>query len=176
VRRGLLGFGLIAALAYAGIDWLQDNVEVVTLHVSGTVEDFYPRLFVVDDGSTVWVRAERPDRLWLDPLRENPRVVLQRGDRDITYHAQVWDGQGSHDEVDDLFRAKYGVLDELSGWFWRRDAVPIRLEPPEAFATSATGFGASAPPPHSRSSIPPRTSRSRRVPRPRNRRGVGGRR
>src|SRR5262249_47567588 len=138
-RRGMLGIALCTALVYAGFDWVQDNVEVVTMHISGKVDDYFPTLFIVDDpddSSTVWVRAERPDRLWLDPLRENPRVVVHRGDSDIAYRAQVSDDddERTQDAVDDLFRAKYGVLDSVAAWIWRRDAVPIRLVPPDRVA------------------------------------------
>ena len=125
-RKSILGLGLCTALAYAGYDWARKNVEVVTLHVSGRMES-YPRVFVVDDPPVVWIRAERPDRIWLRSLRDNPRVVLQRDHRDVAYQATV--GDGDRARIDALFRAKYGVLDRVSGWIWQRDAVPVRLEP-----------------------------------------------
>jgi hypothetical protein len=134
-RKSILGLGLCAALAYAGYDWVSTHVEVVTLHAAG-LHDYYPRLFIVDDGSAAWIRAERPDRLWLAPLRENPRVVVRRGDQDLPYTAVVWNGEGAHESVDALFLAKYGLLDRVSGWVWRRDAVPIRLEPRDPWSTA----------------------------------------
>jgi hypothetical protein len=127
-RRSILGLGLCAALAYAGLDWVEAHVEVVTLHASGN-HDHYPSLFIVDDPPAAWIRAERPDRFWLASVRENPDVVVSRGDRDFAYRAVVWNGEGSHERVDELFRSKYGVVDWVSGWLWRRDAVPVRLEP-----------------------------------------------
>jgi hypothetical protein len=126
---------LCAALVFAGLDWTGKNVEVVTLHVSGGYTDHYPRVFIVDDPPAVWVRAERPDRLWLASLRSNPEVVVHRNDSDIAYHAQVWEGEGSHEHVDRLFRAKYGAFDRVAAWISRRDAVPIRLEPQSEFAS-----------------------------------------
>jgi hypothetical protein len=132
-HRGILGIGLGAALVLAGVDWAEKNVEVVTLHVAGRSSDFYPRLFVVDDAPAIWIRAERPDRLWLSAVRENPAVTVHRGDRDIAYHAQVGSSDAGHEWVDKLFRAKYGALDRLAAWVWRRDAVPIRLVPSDQY-------------------------------------------
>ena len=128
-RKSILGLGICAALAYAGLDWTEKNVEVVTLHASKGANDYSPRLFVVDGDGAVWIRAERPDRLWLAAVRENPDVVLSRGERDIAYHAAIWNGDAGHQYIDDLFRAKYGLVDRLAAAFWRRDSVPIRLDP-----------------------------------------------
>src|SRR2546422_577952 len=113
-RRGILGMAMFAALFFAGLDWTQRNVEVVTLRVSGAYTEHYTRVFIVDDPPVVWVRAERPDRLWLAPLRSNPEVVVYRGDSEIAYHAEVWDGDG--ERVERLFRAKYGVFDRVAAW------------------------------------------------------------
>src|SRR5438445_10934029 len=128
-RKSILGLGICAALGYAGLDWAEKNVEVVTLHASGSIGDYYPELFVVDDPPAIWVRAERSDRLWLPTVRANPDVVVHRGDLDVAYHAEVWNGDGGHERVDELFRAKYGWIDGVAAWVWRRNAVPIRLIP-----------------------------------------------
>ena len=112
-RRGILGIAFCAALFFAGLDWTQKNVEVVTLHVSGGYTDHYPQVFIVDDPPGVWVRAERPDRIWLASLRSNPEVVVSRGGHDVAYHAEVWNGDGGHQRIDELFRAKYGAFDRL---------------------------------------------------------------
>jgi hypothetical protein len=129
-RKSILGLGICAALAYAGEDWYEKNVEIVTVHATGALVDAYPRVFIVDDPPETWIRAERPDRIWLRAVRENPRVIVQRGDRTIAYHAVV--GEGDSARVDRLFREKYGVFDRISAWLWRRDAVRIRLEPTDS--------------------------------------------
>jgi hypothetical protein len=137
-RRTILGLGMCAALAYAAVDWAEKNIEVVTLHAVGAYSDYYTELFVVDDPDdprVVWIRAERPSRIWLKSVRANPEVVIHRRDLDINYHATVWNGEGGHEHVERLFRAKYGAIDRVVGWFFRRDAVPIRLEPSEKYAT-----------------------------------------
>ena len=111
---------------------------MVTLHASGAYSDYYTQLFIADDPDdprVAWIRAERPSRLWLKSVRANPDVVVRRRDRDIAYRATVWNGEGGHERVDRLFRVKYGAIDPVAGWFFRRDAVPIRLEPSEKYAT-----------------------------------------
>ena len=136
-RRSILGLGLCAALAYVAYDWVAKNVEVVTLHASGAYSDYYTQVFIADDpddSRVAWIRAERPSRLWLKSVRANPEVVVHRGDRDFAYHATVWNGEGGHERVDRLFRAKYGAIDQVAAWFFRRDAVPIRLEPSDVYA------------------------------------------
>ena len=130
-RKSILGLGICAALAYAGHDWYEKNVEIVTVHTTGALVDSYPRLLIVDDPPVIWIRAERPDRIWLRAMRENPRVTVHRGDRTVAYHATVGDGDSKR--VDRLFREKYGAFDQLSAWIWQRDAVPIRLEPEDVF-------------------------------------------
>ena len=138
-RRSILGLGLCLALAYAAFDWTRNNVEVVTLHASGAYSDYNTQLFIVDDPAdsrVAWLRAERPSRFWLKSLRANPEVAVRRGDREIAYHATVWSGEanGDRERVNRLFRTKYGAFDLVAGWFFRRDAVPIRLEPSEKYA------------------------------------------
>ena len=130
VRKRFLISALLALAAWYSLNWIETHVEIVTLHTRGSAQDHYTRVFIVDDdGPIAWIRAERPDRLWLASLREYPEVVVRRGDRDIAYHAIPWNGTGGHQRVDALFRAKYGVFDSVSGLLWWRDAVPIRLEP-----------------------------------------------
>jgi Domain of unknown function (DUF385). len=136
-RRSILGLGICVAFAYWAYDWAGKNIEVVTLHASGAYSDYYTQLFIVDDpddSKVKWIRAERPNRMWLKSVRANPEVVVHRADRDFAYRATVWDGQGDHERIDRLFRAKYGALDQAAAWFFRRDAVPIRLDPSDLYA------------------------------------------
>ncbi len=130
VRRGFLACALLVGAGAWSVNWVVANVEVATLHTRGAIQEHYTRVFVVDDdGPVVWVRAERPDRLWLKALRRNPDVILRRAGRDVPYRAVPWNGTGGHQRIDALFRDKYGAFDMLSGFVWRRDAVPIRLDP-----------------------------------------------
>ena len=127
---------MCAALVFAGLDWTRKNVEVVTLHVSGGYTDHYPRVFIVDEPPAVWVRAERPDRLWLDVAAVEPGG---RGAPRRTATSPITHRCGTATAITsasiELFRAKYGVFDRVAAWIWRRNAVPIRLEPRGELAT-----------------------------------------
>lgn len=128
-RPSILLLGILVTFAYAGLNWIE-TVEVATLRAQPVgLEPYEARVFVVDDPPFVWLRAERPDRPWLQAIEANPEVRLTRGGRDIPYYAIVSNREGTQEKVAALFREKYGVLDALSGWVSHRDAVPVRLEP-----------------------------------------------
>jgi hypothetical protein len=128
-RPSILMLGILVTLAYAGVNWIE-TVEVATLRARPLgMEPHVARVFVVDDPPFIWVRAERPDRLWLKAIQANPEVRLTRGGRETAYYAIVSNREGTQENVAALFHEKYGFLDTLSGWISARDAVPIRLEP-----------------------------------------------
>ena len=127
-RPHLYAISIVAACV-AGLGWLQSHVEMAMLGTTGLNRDHFTRVFVVDDSANVWVRADRPDRLWLDGLRERPDVTLERADGPIAYRAEIWPGEDAQAYVDGLFRDKYGPVDVVTGILWRRESVPIRLEP-----------------------------------------------
>ena len=128
---------MCVAFAYWAYDWARKNIEVVTLHASGAYSDYYTQLFIADDPEdtrVAWIRAERPGWLWLKSVRANPEVIVHRGDRDFAYHATVSSDGSDRDRVDRLFRAKYGAIDQVAAWLFRRDDVPIRLDPSDVYA------------------------------------------
>lgn len=132
VRRRFLVFALAAAALWYAKSWAETHVETVTLHIHGGVTDHFTTLFVVDDPPYVWVRAERPGRLWLASLRANSNVDLQRGAVSTPYVA--YPDETARPRVSRLFREKYGVIDQLAELLWQRDDVPIRLEPSDDVA------------------------------------------
>lgn len=128
VTRRMLLLALLAVTGWFAWTHVVEQMEIVTLFARGPSEDHYTRLWIVDGHEHTWVRAERPDRIWLEAVRANPNVTLWRDGRSEHMRAVVWNGNGATDHVDRLFRAKYGVLDAIAGFLWRRDSVPIRLE------------------------------------------------
>jgi hypothetical protein len=102
--------------------------EIAVLHTS-TVDnqDHFATVWVVDDGPYVWIRAENPARLWLPAVREDPNVSLRRGGREYACQAMLWDTPEGRAYVDPLFRAKYGLADQVRALFRRGGTVPIRL-------------------------------------------------
>lgn len=122
---------LLAALSLAAwLGWREAirPLEVVTLVVPRAgVQDHYARLWVVDDGPYVWIRAETPDRSWLDAIEERTRVTLWRNGEKQRFRATVHERAAPY--VDPLFREKYGLVDRVRELVWRRHSVPIRLKP-----------------------------------------------
>ena len=98
-----------------------------TIEVNGL--DLYTSLWVVDDAEFVWIRANRPDRIWLSHLRENPKVQLRRRRRSRSYRAVVFDDPEARAHVAARFREKYGLADRWREWSHGFDTIPIRLEP-----------------------------------------------
>jgi hypothetical protein len=126
-RRKLL---LALCLVAAALVWnAVSAMEVATLSVPGARDDHYARVWVVDAKPYVWIRAETPRRRWLEPLRTNPNVWLWRGGRRHPYRARIWEETDAHAYVDELFRAKYGLLDGIRRFGRREPTILIRLEP-----------------------------------------------
>ena len=129
-RKTLVILLCSAAAWYGWTAFARSAREVVTLHVAGAKnKDYYARLWVVEARPYLWIRAERPDRRWLRPLRESPRVTLVRGGRKSRYQASVWERPDVSEDVDALFRQKYGDADLVREWLVDRQTIPIRLEP-----------------------------------------------
>jgi len=123
---------MLAAGGYVG--WTQVSRaadETVVLHIPPTTrsQDTYVNLWVVEDGRGLWIRAERPSRLWLSYLEGSPIVELIRVGDARRYRAVVDDTSQARAHVDPMFREKYGVADQVRAYL-RSDTVPIRLERP----------------------------------------------
>ena len=133
MTRGKIFFLLIAVIAYLVWDNLSISAhKTAVLHIPPVArnQDIFVTLWVVEDAQSLWIRAESPRRLWLDPLRESPLVELTRSGQTINFHATPFDDPESQAYVDGMFRQKYGRADQLRGLVMPRDSVPIRLERP----------------------------------------------
>ena len=127
--KGKLYFLLAAATVYFGWQHLSRTAhETVVLHIPPTVrsQDTYVHLWVVEDAQNVWIRAESPNRLWLDYLHDKPEIELRRYDGTYRYRAIPDDASRTRDQVDSMFREKYGLADQARSLI-RSQTVPIRL-------------------------------------------------
>jgi hypothetical protein len=123
----LILLGLSCFLAWRTLS--RGTHEIAVLHTS-TVEnrDHFATVWVVDDGPYLWIRAEDPARRWLPAVREDPSVSLRRAGRVSGYRAALWDTPEGRAYVDPLFRAKYGLAEEVRALFRRAETIPIRLD------------------------------------------------
>ena len=128
-RRNLLLIllGLSCFLAWRSLS--RAAHEIAVLHTSKVENrDYFATVWVVDDGPYLWIRAEDPARRWLPAVREDPNVSLRRAGREYAYHAALWDTPEGRAYVDPLFRAKYGLAEEVRALFRRTETIPIRLD------------------------------------------------
>lgn len=132
VTKGKAFFLLIAVSIYFGWENLsRTTYETAVLHIP-TVgnQDTYVSLWLVEDIRYVWIRAESPRRRWLDYLRDEPIVELQRNGHSVSYRAKVYDRDDARALIDPMFRAKYGLADEVRALMTPRTTVPIQLRRP----------------------------------------------
>lgn len=132
MTRGKVIFALVLVAAFIG--WQNMSVfgrETAVLHIPPTArsQDTFVTLWFVEDAQSRWIRAENRRRLWLDLLQDDPQVELTYDGRTNSYRAHVSDDPEAQVYVDELFRAKYGRVDQIRGLL-PRDSVPIRLERP----------------------------------------------
>jgi hypothetical protein len=133
LRTALLGSLAVWAAVVAGTWVAGERTEVVLLHTrDASGQDFATKLWVVDLGPEPWVRVANPRRGWYQRLLANPEVVLERGGRSEPRIARPDTSVEARKALDEAFAEKYGWVDAWYGLLVRRDAVPIRLEPPPA--------------------------------------------
>lgn len=111
-----------------------DEGEVV--HLTTTDEDgreYESDIWIVDVDGVPFLRANQPDVEWLQRLRVDPRVHLERGDVEAEYRAVPLADTEIRDRVHRAMSEKYGFADVTWNWMTdREDSVPIRLEPRES--------------------------------------------
>jgi len=132
LSKGKIFFFLIALAAVYGWQSLsRTSHETVLLHIPGVRnQDTYATLWIVEDRQHLWLRGETPQRRWLEHLQDSPLVELRRNGETQSFRAHLYDTPDARAYVDAMFRAKYGLADELRALMTRRDSIPIRLELP----------------------------------------------
>jgi hypothetical protein len=129
MSRGTFLLLVVTAVVYFGwqnVSRTSNETVVLSIPPSDLKQDTYVHLWVVEDAHGLWLRAESPDRLWLRNLRDSPLVELRRHDDEQKYFATIDDTTRARERVDLMFRAKYGIADEVRGLLGRQ-SVPIRL-------------------------------------------------
>ena len=122
---------LMAALAFGIAIALAGDLggEVVKITTYNAIRNpFTTKVWVVDQGHTLWIRAGSPSAGWYERLVEFPGIDLERNGRVTRYRAipvpQATPG------INALMAAKYGWADWLIGLVRNRDnAMAVRLDP-----------------------------------------------
>jgi hypothetical protein len=132
-RLVLLLSGFLVGAVVLGSIFGVDEGEVVTLTTVGPGGARYDtQLWVVERPDGLWLRSASPRSQWLDRLRAEPRVELQRDEAVLYFRALPSDDPALRDDVNRRMAEKYGRADRWLGWIFDRSrSVPIHLEPRE---------------------------------------------
>ena len=118
-----VAFGIAVALAG---DLGGEVVKITTFDAIRT--PFTTKIWIVEEGPTLWVRAGSEGAEWYQRLVQRPGVELERNGRVTPYRATPV--REATPGVNALMAAKYGWADWLIGLVRNRDnAVAVRLDP-----------------------------------------------
>lgn len=109
----MISFGVATAVLVVGA-LLLDEGEVVHLETTDREGRHYEAdLWIVDLDGVSYLRANDGDLGWLERLRENPRVSIERGTVDETFVATPLEDPRLRSRVDGAVREKYGLADRV---------------------------------------------------------------
>ncbi len=116
----------------------------------------YTRLWFAEDGDRLWIEAARPGRGFLEDIRREPRIVIERHQRLEAYVAEVQPNPQGHLKVRRLLRKKYGWRDAWIGMLTdTAGSVAILLRPPEGATPLPETIPEAEMPPRLRLKSPP---------------------
>ncbi|HTO06648.1 MAG TPA: nitroreductase/quinone reductase family protein [Myxococcota bacterium] len=118
----------LGSLFYLGSPAAGEVVMVTTTDASGAKHQ--TPLWIVDRDGQPWLRAGNAASGWVERVRANPRVEIERNGSTSAYRATP--APEATAEIDALVRAKYGAKDVLVGWLMpgsRKSTLALRLEP-----------------------------------------------
>lgn len=121
----------VALLLMAGYYTVAERVEVVVLRTAdaeGSHE--LTRLWVVDYQGDAWLRGS-PGRTWLEQIRANPYVEVNRSGGFLPFLAVPVDNPGVRDRINELTLEKYGWSESVLRALTLDPAqtIPVRLDP-----------------------------------------------
>jgi hypothetical protein len=132
VRVLLLGVGIVVAFVLAVIIASESGEVVVLQTFDPTGTGYETRLWVIEDGDRLWLRAGDPGSRWLQRLRVKPEVELDRGGETRSYRAVPVDDPDVRAWLNASLAKKYGWADRLVSILGDHSvSVPTRLDPRE---------------------------------------------
>jgi hypothetical protein len=129
MRAALVVFALLGGLL-VGVAKLTEDMEVAILTTYQEGITYHTRLWVLDDGVTLWIRAGGTNRRWYRRLVGDPIVELDRDELIRGYRAEPDPDPRIVARVNHLMREKYGLADGIfcAIHMWS-EVMPIRLLP-----------------------------------------------
>jgi hypothetical protein len=124
---------VILVLAFGGAIYGASELggEVVTLHTHDGPKEVATRLWVVEDGGFLYLRAGDPGSRWLRRIQTDPEIVVERDGVATRYRGvPVLDDPEQPARIHALMREKYGFADRIVSVLGDRSlSVPVRLVP-----------------------------------------------
>jgi len=145
LRYLTLAAGWAIVLMVVGVTWI-DEGEVITITTVDDEGHGSPTgLWIVDVGSSSYLRAASPGVRWLARIRQHPEIRLERNGVIRRFHAKPIDDPAIAIAVNWAMRQKYGLIDAiLVRLIDHSGAVPILVEPSEATGPTAGGVAISS--------------------------------
>ena len=126
----MIAIASIVFLAVAASIAIDEGEVVHLITLDDEVGEQEADLWIVDLDGVLFLRANQPDVRWLERLRANPRVRLERGDVVSAYRAVPLSDEETRNRVHRAMSEKYGFADVAWNWMTNRaDSVAIRLDP-----------------------------------------------
>ena len=130
LRKTVLTLVVLAAL-FGGLMMLaSESGEVVVLTTQGSDGSSHDtRLWVVESGGALWLRAGVPSSKWLARLRAAPEVRVLRAGVTETFRAVPHESPADRDRINAAMAEKYGWAEWLvSSTRDGRKSIAVRLE------------------------------------------------
>jgi hypothetical protein len=84
---------------------------------------------VIDEGGELYVRVHYAGAKWLERIRAEPEVELERGDSSQKFLAGPVDDPEVRRAVNRAMAAKYGFADRVASSLWDPEkSVPVHLD------------------------------------------------
>ena len=130
MRILMIAVGSVVFLAVLVSITVDEGEVVHVITVDEEAREQESDLWIVELDGVLFLRANQPDVKWLERLRVDPRVRLERDGVEATYRALPLSDDAIRDRVHRAMSEKYGFADVTWNWMTdRADAVAIRLDP-----------------------------------------------
>lgn len=129
--RGItLFFVVLGVVAMAVFTVIETTGEKVTLRTWDASDvSFESRVWIVDSGDVMYLRANNEQVDWYQRILASPSVEIERDGQRLRLQAIVITSPVETQEVDALMAEKYQIADQLAALLYRRtNPVAIRLD------------------------------------------------
>ncbi len=119
--------GVAAMAAFTVIETTGEKVTLSTWDASDV--GFESRVWIVDSGRNMYLRANNAQTDWYQRILENPSVEIERDGKKLRLHAIPISSPVETEEINQLMAEKYQMADQLALYLYRRtNPAVVRLD------------------------------------------------